>query len=98
MKKFLLLFLLLSFVLTQNPKCEVYEKYDYKYKKCYKVCDNTQYWNEESKVCEVCANGEIYNPETKLCELNNDTPIDDTPIENTLLMIHLLMINALKDK
>ena len=78
MKK-LLLCILLSLVLTQQPKCKVYESYDQKIKKCKKVCELNEYFNEETFTCEVCNDGETYNSESKQCEKKEEEDKKEDP-------------------
>ncbi len=61
-------YILLSLVLTQQPKCEVYEAYDQKIKKYKKVCEVTEYFNEETFTWEMFNKGETYNSESKQYE------------------------------
>ena len=66
----MLISVLLSFVLSQTPVCQVYEKYDPDNKKCEKVCEENEYiiFNEETLTCEIWNKGEIYNAQLKQCE------------------------------
>ena len=67
MKK-LILCIILSLVLTQKPQCKVYETYDPKTQKCEKVCEENEYFNEETFECGICEEGQSYNIESKKCE------------------------------
>ncbi len=44
--KNILLFVLISLVLTQVPQCKVYETYDQQKQQCVKVCEETEYFNK----------------------------------------------------
>ena len=80
MKRFLLL-LLISIILTQTPKCQVYEVYNEETQLCEAVCEQNQYYNEQTNDCEICQEGDYYNPETKQCE--EGCPIGEVFDENT---------------
>jgi hypothetical protein len=49
----LLISVLLSFVLSQTPVCQVYETYDPDNKKYEKVCEENEFFNEETLTCEI---------------------------------------------
>ncbi len=79
----MLISVLLSFVLSQTPVCQVYETYDPDNKKYEKVCEENEFFNEETLTCEIWNKGEIYNAQLKQCEKKEEEGQEAEPKPET---------------
>ena len=92
--KQIVIFLLLTLVLTETPQCKQNEIVDQTTQTCIQICEENEYYNADSNSCEQCKDGEFYNQESKQCEYpchegekynpqtNSCDPIETQPIQD----------------